>query len=105
MPFVPTYAIVIKDRTYVINFDEYTNLGTPCVAIYVKNSPTTYFTALEKCIFLQNIKKFIGNKIINFGNPSVNKNQFWSFVGHPCHFQSKGIFLRSDSLSAKYFSM
>ena len=56
MPSVPTHAIAIKDGTYVINFDEYTNLGAPCVAIYVKNIPTTYFTALEMCIFLQTLK-------------------------------------------------
>ena len=33
----------IKDGTYVINLDEYSDIGTHCVALYVKNNDITYF--------------------------------------------------------------
>ena len=100
MPFVPTYAAAIKNGIYLINFDEYTNIGTPWISIYVKNNASTYLIALEMHIFL---KTFIGNKFINLGDPNVNKNHFGSFLGHPCHLRSRGIFFRFDSLLAKCF--
>ena len=33
----------IKDGAYVINLDEYTDIGTHWVALYVKNNEVTYF--------------------------------------------------------------
>ena len=33
----------IKDRAYIINLDEYSDIGTHWVALYVKNNDITYF--------------------------------------------------------------
>ena len=33
----------IRDRAYVINLDEHSDIGTHWVALYVKNNDVTYF--------------------------------------------------------------
>ena len=33
----------IKDGAYIINLDEQTDIGTPCVALYVQNNNFIYF--------------------------------------------------------------
>ena len=33
----------IKDRAYVVNLDEYSDIGTDWVALYVQNNDVTYF--------------------------------------------------------------
>ena len=45
----------IKDGAYVINLDEYSDIGTHWVALYVKNNDITYFDIL---LFL-NISLFL----------------------------------------------
>ena len=37
----------IKDGEYVINLDEYSDIGTHWIALYVKNNVVTYSIALE----------------------------------------------------------
>lgn len=93
MPFAPTYATVIRrDGTYAINFEEYTNIETPLAAIYIKIKPNNTFDGFENAHIPKNITKFIGNKIIKLEDPNVNKNQFGSFLGHPCYLRSRVIF-------------
>ena len=41
----------IKNGAYVINFDEYHDIGTHWVALYVNNKIVTYFDSLELNIF------------------------------------------------------
>ena len=36
----------IKDGAYVINLDEYSDIGTHWVALYVNNKTVTYFDSL-----------------------------------------------------------
>ena len=50
----------IKDGAYVINLDEYSDIGTHWVALYVNNKTATYFDEHIP----KEIKKFIGNKNI-----------------------------------------
>ena len=93
MPFAPTYATAIRrDGTYGINFEGYTNIETPLAAIYIKIIPNNTFDGFENAHIPKNITKFIGNKIIKLEDPNVNKNQFGSFLGHPCYLQSRVIF-------------
>ena len=33
----------IKDRAYVINLDEYSDIRTHCIALYLLNNDVTYF--------------------------------------------------------------
>ena len=50
----------IKDGTYVINLDEYSDIGTHWVALYVKNNNITYFDSFRVEHIPKEIIKFIG---------------------------------------------
>ena len=54
----------IKDGAYVINLDEYSDIGTHWVALYVQNNHVTYFDSFEVEHIPKEIKTFIGNKNI-----------------------------------------
>ena len=41
----------IKDGAYAINLDEYSDIRTHWVALYVQNNNVTYFNSLVKNIF------------------------------------------------------
>ena len=51
-----------KDEAYVINLDEYTDLGTHRIALYVNTKPLTYFDSFEVEHIPKEIKKCINNK-------------------------------------------
>ena len=36
-------SVKIKDEVYIINLDEYSDIGTHWVALYVQNNDITYF--------------------------------------------------------------
>ena len=38
----------IKGGTYVINLDEYSDIGTHCIVLYVLNNNVTYFDTFQK---------------------------------------------------------
>ena len=52
----------IKDRAYVINLDEYSDIGTHQVALYVSNNDVTYFDSFAIKHFPKEIKTFVSNK-------------------------------------------
>ena len=54
----------IKNGAYVINLDEYHDIGTYWVALYVNNKIVTYFDSFGVEHIQKEIKKFIGNKNI-----------------------------------------
>ena len=56
----------IKDGAYVINLDEYPDIGTHCVALYVQNNnnDVTYFDSFGVEHIPKEIKAFIDNKNI-----------------------------------------
>ena len=49
----------IKDGAYVINLDEYSDIGTHWVALYVQNYNVTYFDSFGIEHIPKEIKKFI----------------------------------------------
>ena len=51
-----------KDGAYVINFDEYSDIGTHWIALYVLNNVVTYFDSLGVEHIPKEIKTFIINK-------------------------------------------
>ena len=53
----------IKDRVYVINLDEYSDVGIHWIALYVLND-VTYFDSFGLEHIPKEIKAFIGNKNI-----------------------------------------
>ena len=54
----------IQDGAYVINLDEYSDIGTHWISLYVKNNDITYFDSFRVEHIPKEIKKFIGNKNI-----------------------------------------
>ena len=54
----------IKDGTYVINLDEYSDIGTYWVALYAHNDDVTYFDSFGVEHIPKEIKTFINNKNI-----------------------------------------
>ena len=54
----------MKDGTYVVNFDEYSNIGTHWVAFYVNYKTVPYFDSFGVEHIPKEDKKFINNKNI-----------------------------------------
>ena len=54
----------IKNGAYVINLDEYHDIGTHWVALYVNNKTVTYFNSFGVKHIPKEIEKFIGNRSI-----------------------------------------
>ena len=54
----------IKDGTYVINLDEYADVGTPRVALFCNRGEIVYFHSFGVEHVPEEIKQFVGNKNI-----------------------------------------
>ena len=54
----------IKDGAYIVNLDEYSDIGTHWVALYVLNNSVTYFDDFEVEHIPREIKTFISDKNI-----------------------------------------
>ena len=54
----------IKDGSYIINLDEYSDIGTHWVAYYVLNNDVTYFDSFGVEHISKEIKTYISNKNI-----------------------------------------
>ena len=52
----------IKGWAHIINLDEYFNIGTHWVTLYVQNNDFTYFDSFRIEHIPKEIKTFIGNK-------------------------------------------
>ena len=52
----------IKDGAYIINLDEYSDIGTHWVALYVNNKDLTYFDSFGVEHIPKEIKTFINRK-------------------------------------------
>ena len=61
----------IKDGAYVINLDEYSDIGTHWVALYVQNNDVTYFDSFGVEHIPKEIKTFINHPL---SSASHNKN-------------------------------
>ena len=51
----------VKDRTYVINLDEYTDVGTHWIALFCNKSEIVYVDSFVVEHVPEEIKEFIGN--------------------------------------------
>ena len=60
----------IKDGAYIINVDEYSDIGTHWDALYVQNNDVTYFDSFGVESIPKEIITFIGNK-------NIKTNIFW----------------------------
>ena len=55
----------IKHVTYVINLDDYPDIGTHQIALHVQNNDVTYFNSFGVEHIPKEIKTSIGNKTVN----------------------------------------
>ena len=55
----------IKDGAYIINCDEYADVGTHWIALYCYKNTVIYFDSFGVEHVPEEIKQFIGNKNIN----------------------------------------
>ena len=61
----------IKDGAYVINIDEYFDIGTHLVALYVINNDVTYFDSFGVEYIPKEIKTFINRSLSIFLRPPL----------------------------------
>ena len=54
----------IKDGIYIINLDEYSDVGSHWIALYALSNNVTYFHSFDVEHILKEIKKFNGNRNI-----------------------------------------
>ena len=54
----------IKDETYIINLDQYSDIGTHWIDLYALNNDVTYFKSFGVEHIPKEINKFIDNKNI-----------------------------------------
>ena len=64
----------IEDGAYVINFDEYADVGTQWIEFFCKNIKIVYFDSFVAEHVPQEIKEFIGNKNIKANYFQVQAN-------------------------------
>ena len=64
----------IKDEAYVINLDEYANVGTNWITLYVSNNGTIYFDSFGVEHVPKEIKKFVANKNIKTNAFTIKAN-------------------------------
>ena len=72
----------IKDVAYVINVDEYSDIGTHWIALFVKNNVVTYFDSFGVEHVPKEIKTFTKNKNIktNIFRIQALFNNVWMFL-------------------------
>ena len=61
-PDLMMFILEIKNGVYVINLDEYADVGTHWIALYVKNNEVIYFDSFGAEHVPKEIKRFIGHK-------------------------------------------
>ena len=75
----------IKNGAYVINLDEYSDIGTHWIALYVNNKTITYFESFGIEHIPKEVKKFIGN-----GNIISNIYRIQNYDSIMCGYFSIG---------------
>ena len=66
----------IKDGAYIINLDEYSDIGTHWVTLWVKNINVTYFDSFGVEHIPKEMKAFIINNNNNNNNNNIKTNIF-----------------------------
>ena len=71
----------IKDGAYVINLDEYADVGTHWIALFCNKNEIAYFDSFGVEYVPEEIKEFVGNKKIN-ANISWVQTNHWVMCGY-----------------------
>ena len=85
----------IKNGAYVINLDEYEDVGTHWTALYVKDNEITYFDSFGVEHVPKEIKKFVGHK-----NIKTNIYRIQADNSIMCGFIN---FKKNDDIISSYF--
>ena len=83
----------INDGAYKINVDEYSDIGTHWVALYVKNNDLTYFDSFGVEHIPKEIKEFIKNRNIKtniFRTQAYDSIMCWYFCTGFINFMFNG---------------
>ena len=111
----------VKNGAYVINLDEYCDIGTHWVPLYANNKTVTYFDSFGVEHIPKEIIEFIGNKniitniyrikaydsimcgyfCIGFINFMFNGNSLTDYT----NLFSPNDFMKNDDIILKYFSL
>ena len=110
----------IKDGAYVINLDEYSDIRTHWVALYLQNNDVTYFDSFGVEHISKEVKTFVGNKNIKTNifriqaDDSITCGYFcttfidFMLAGKTLtefsNLFSPNIFKRNDDIILKYFT-
>ena len=104
----------IKDGAYVINLDEYSDIGTHWIVLYVNNKTVTYLDSFGIEHIPKEVKKFIDNRNI-ISNIYKIQNYDSIMCGYFCidfiDYMFKGrsltdytnLFKKSDDIILNYF--
>ena len=74
----------LKDGAYVINLDEYSDIGTHWVALHVRNNDVTYFDSFGVEHIPKEIKAFIDRSLSITTNIFNLQGYDWIMCGYFC---------------------
>ena len=76
-------SVEIKDEAYIINLDEYSDIGAHWIPLYILNNDVTYFDSFGIEYIPIEIRTFIGNKSIK---TNIFRIQAYDFImcGYYC---------------------
>ena len=74
----------IKDGAYVINLDEYSDIGTHWVALYAQNNDVTHFDSFGVEHIPKEIKTFVGDKNVKTYSKSIFRIQAYDSIMCVC---------------------
>ena len=92
----------IKDGAYVINLDEYSDIGTHWVALYINNNDVTYFDSFGVEHIPKEIKTFIKSK-----NIKTNTFRIQAYASIMCGYFCIGFtdfMLKGKTLTISFFT-
>ena len=71
----------IKDGAYVINLDEYADVGTHWIALFCNRNEIVYFDSFGVKHVPEEIKEFVGNEniIANIFRVEANNSVMWNY--------------------------
>ena len=70
----------LEDETYVINLNDYTDIGSHWVALYLQNNGVTYFDSFGVEHIPKEIKTFVGDKNVKTYSKSIFRIQAYDSI-------------------------
>ena len=74
----------LEDETYVTNLNDYTDIGSHWVALYLQNNGVTYFDSFGVEHIPKEIKTFVGDKNVKTYSKSIFRIQAYDSIMCVC---------------------